>query len=195
MKKHILIALLVAFAGLGQKLNAQEWGLKTNLIYDATATINAGLEVGLAPKWSLDVSGNFNGWTIDGRKLKHWLVQPELRYWFCDRFQGHFLGAHLLGSMYNIGYIDTDMTLFFGNDLSKLKDRRYQGYAAGCGIAYGYAWALSRHFNLELEVGIGYVYTRFDEYECGGCGRRIAEDKPYHYFGPTKAALNIMYVF
>ena len=67
--------------------------------------------------------------------------------------------------------------------------------AVGCGIAYGYAWALSRHFNLELEVGLGYIYTEYDRYECGGCGRKAESNVPYHYFGPTKAALNIMYVF
>ena len=194
MKKHIFIALLVAFVGLGQKLNAQGWGLKTNVLYDLTATINVGAEFALAPKWSLDLSGNLNPWTIDGKKIKHWLVQPEVRYWFCDRFQGHFLGAHLLGGLYNVGYIDTDIKIF-GSDFSKLKNHRYQGYAVGCGIAYGYAWSLSRHFNLELEVGIGYVNTEYDKFECGGCGRKIINDSPYHYFGPTKAALNFMYVF
>ena len=132
MKKHILIALLITFVGLGQKLNAQNWGLKTNLIYDATTTMNVGAEFALGKKWSFDLSGNLNPWTIDGKKLKHWLVQPEIRYWFCDRFQGHFIGAHLLGGSYNIGYIDTDIK-FFGNDYSKLKDHRYQGYFIGAG--------------------------------------------------------------
>lgn len=194
MKKHIFIVLLVAFASLGQKLNAQVWGVKTNLLYDATTTINLGVEVALAPKWSLDLSGNLNAWAIDGKKIKHWLVQPEVRYWFCDRFMGHFVGAHLLGGIYNLGNIDTDIK-FFGNDFSLLKNRRYQGWAVGCGVAYGYVWALSRHFNLELEAAIGYVYTEYDRFECGGCGRKIVSDQPYHYFGPTKAAINLMYVF
>lgn len=52
----------------------QNIGLKTNLLYDATLTINAGVEVGLAPKWSFDLSINFNGWTVDGHKWKHWLA-------------------------------------------------------------------------------------------------------------------------
>ena len=194
MKKHIFIVLLVVFAALGQKLNAQVWGVKTNLLYDATTTINLGAEVALAPKWSLDLSGNLNAWAIDGKKIKHWLVQPEVRYWFCDRFMGHFVGAHLLGGIYNLGNIDTDIK-FFGNDFSLLKNSRYQGWAVGCGVAYGYVWALSRHFNLELEAAIGYAYTVYDRFECDGCGRKIVSDQPYHYFGPTKAAVNLMYVF
>lgn len=194
MKKHIFIALLVTLVSLGQKLNAQSWGLKTNLIYDATTTINVGAEFGLAPKWSFDISGNLNPWTIDGKKLKHWLVQPEIRYWFCDRFQGHFVGAHLLGGSYNFGYINTDIK-FLGYDFSKFKDHRYQGYYIGAGLAYGYVWALSQHLNLELELGIGYVYTEYDKFECDGCGRKVEKNVPSHYFGPTKLALNFMYVF
>ena len=61
---------------------SQDVAVKTNLFYDAFATINVGAEVGLAPKWTLDVSGNVNAWTLShGRKWKHWMVQPEARYW------------------------------------------------------------------------------------------------------------------
>ena len=194
MKKHIFIALLVTLVSLGQKLNAQSWGLKTNLIYDATTTINVGAEFGLAPKWSFDISGNLNPWTIDGKKLKHWLVQPEIRYWFCDRFAGHFLGIHAHGGQFNIGHLDYGFK-FLGTDFSKLTDHRFQGWFAGGGIAYGYAFILGKHFNLELEVGIGYSYTRYDRFECAGCGRKVEENKEHHYVGPTKAAVNLVYLF
>ena len=60
----------------------REVDLKTNLIYDAAATVNLGVEFPLGRRWSLDVSGNYNGWTLsDNRKWKHWLVQPEFRFW------------------------------------------------------------------------------------------------------------------
>ena len=32
-------------------------------------------------------------------------------------------------------------------------------------------------------------------YECAGCGEQVEEDKTHHYFGPTKAAINLVYVF
>ena len=83
---------------------SQDVAVKTNLFYDAFATINVGAEVGLAPKWTLDVSGNVNAWTLShGRKWKHWMVQPEARYWLCDRFAGHFFAVHAHGGQYNIG--------------------------------------------------------------------------------------------
>ena len=59
-----------------------EIDLKTNLVYDATMSINLGVEVGLGRRWSLDVSGNYNPWTLSGgRKWKHWMVQPEVPKW------------------------------------------------------------------------------------------------------------------
>ncbi len=183
------LSLLCGLASFGQ-----DAGLKTNLLYDATLTVNAGVEVGLAPRWSLDLSGNYNAWTIGGRRWKHWLAQPEARYWFCDRFAGHFLGFHALGGQYNVGNIPVGFDLL-GTDFSVLRDRRVQGWAVGAGVAYGYAFVLGRHWNLELEVGAGYVYTRYDVFECAGCGKRVEQDRPHHYVGPTKAAVNLVYIF
>ena len=172
----------------------QNVALKSNLLYDATLTVNAGLEVGLAPRWSFDLSGNYNGWAVSGHKWKHWLAQPELRYWFCDRFAGHFIGLHALGGEYNFGNFDTSLS-FLGTDYSVFADERHQGWYVGAGIAYGYSFILSRHWNLELELGAGYVYTRYDVFECQGCGKKVEENKPHHYVGPTKAAVNLVYNF
>lgn len=195
--KKILFRMAMVFVGmmLATQLQAQKVAVKTNLLYDATATINAGIEFGLAPKWTLDVSGNFNGWTMShDRKWKHWMAQPEARYWFCDRFAGHFLGFHALGGQYNVGHLKNNIK-FLGTDFSKLSDSRYQGWFIGAGVAYGYAWVLNKHWNLEGEIGVGYVYTEFDRFNCKGCGKKVEEDKNHHYFGPTKAAINLIYVF
>ena len=195
--KKILFRMAMVFVGmmLATQLQAQKVAVKTNLLYDATTTINAGIEFGLAPKWTLDLSGNFNGWTMShDRKWKHWMVQPEARYWFCDRFAGHFLGFHTLGGQYNIGHLKNNIK-FLGTDFSKLSDSRYQGWFIGAGIAYGYAWVLNKHWNLEGEIGVGYVYTEYDRFNCKGCGKKVEEDKNHHYFGPTKAAINLIYVF
>lgn len=173
---------------------AQELAIKTNILYDATATVNAGVEIGLAPKWTLDLSGNLNAWSKnDHTKWKHWMVQPEARYWFCDRFSRHFIGAHLIGGAFNLGNINNDIS-FLGTDFSVLTDKRYQGYAYGAGIAYGFAFVLSKHLNFELEAGFGYLCLDYDTFECDGCGKKIAEGM-HHYVGPTKAALNLVFVF
>lgn len=84
---------------------------------------------------------------------------------------------------------------FLGSDFSKLSDARYQGWFVGAGVAYGYAWILGRHWNLELEIGVGYAYTQYDKFRCAGCGKKVESDKSHHYVGPTKAAVNLVYVF
>lgn len=193
MKLKFLIPLFLGLLiSVGAK--AQDVAIKTNLLYDATATVNLGVEVGVAPKWTLDLSGNLNAWNInEDKRWKHWLVQPEARYWFCDRFSRHFLGIHALGGQYNIGGLQNNIK-FLGTDFSKLSNNRFQGWGVGAGVAYGYAMILGKHWNLEFEVGVGYIYSAYDIFECTGCGRRVGQDNN-HYVGLTKAAINLVYLF
>ncbi len=174
---------------------AQNVALKSNLLSDVLFNVNAGVEVGLAPQWTMDVTGQFNTWTLShGRRWKHWSIQPEARYWLCDRFSGHYVGLHAHMGQFNFGGFNGIYNLF-GTDARKLENQRYQGWFVGAGVGYGYAWILSRHWNLEAEIGIGYSHVRYDRFNCVGCGKKTAENKKHHYFGPTKAALNLVYVF
>lgn len=173
--------------------NSQNVSVKTNLLYDATASVNLGVEGKLAPKWSLDLSGDFNDWTIRDHKFKHWFVQPEARYWFCEAFLKNFIAVHAIGGQYNVGNIKNGIN-FLGTDFSKLSDHRYQGFAIGGGIAYGYALPLSKHWNMEFEIGVGYVYLKYDIFQCSKCGKKDGNSH-HNYFGPTKAAINLVYIF
>ncbi|MDE6769689.1 MAG: DUF3575 domain-containing protein [Muribaculaceae bacterium] len=189
------LALLTLLFGAGLGASAQKAALKTNLLSDAALNPNIGVEIGLAPRWTLDVSGQLNLWTVgNGHKWRHWLVQPEARYWFCQRFAGHFLGVHALGGQYNLGKLDLPFK-FLGTDFRNLKDRRYEGWGVGAGVAYGYAWPVSRHWNIEAEFGFGWIWTKNDAYPCAECGTRLLKGKVHNYVGPTKLALNLEYVF
>ena len=63
MKLKFYIPLLLGIL-FSANVKAQDVAIKTNLLYDATATVNLGVEVGLAPKWTLDISGNINAWNV-----------------------------------------------------------------------------------------------------------------------------------
>lgn len=191
--KVLLWLFLVVFVPCG--ISAQDFAVKTNLLYDATATINLGAEYKLAPKWTVDLSGNYNNWNFShGRRWKHWFLQPEARYWLCESFGGHFLGLHMQGGKFNIGNLDNGLA-FLGTHFSKLSDERYQGWFLGMGLGYGYSWILNRHWNVEAELGFGYNFTKSDRYPCADCGDKIESGKKHHYMGPTKAALNLVYQF
>ena len=190
----IFFAVLCAFA-VNSRANAQDIALKTNMLGDAMGSLNIGVEDRLAERWTMDLSGHLDPWTRkDGELWRHAFVQPEARWWFCDTFSGHFLGLHAHGGIFNVGGIDTDFK-FLNSDFSILRDSRYQGWFAGAGIAYGYDLILGRHWNLELEIGAGYAYSRYDQFECDVCGSTLAEDLTHHYFGITKAAINLVFLF
>ena len=194
MKKKFfaLILALISITGIS---SAQKAALKTNLFTDSFLSPNLGVEIGLAPKWTLDIPVELNAWTLShDRNWRHLSAQPEARYWFCERFAGNFIGVHVHGGWFNVGGISMDFK-FLGTDFSLLKNNRFQGWFAGAGIAYGYLWILSKHWNLEAEIGIGWSYTRFDRFRCEGCGTKLEEDKSHNYYGPTKAALSLVYLF
>ena len=191
IKRCLAIACLIGAGVLGA--SAQKVALKTNLISDAVTTPNLGLEFRMAPKWTFDITGQLNAWNIHDRRWRHWMVQPEARVWFCEAFQGSFWGLHAIGGQFNIGNIDNNIK-FLGSDFSKLKDYRYQGWGAGAGIAYGYDWILAKHWNLEFEIGVGFIYTKYNRYPCDVCGD-VKEPGHHIYYGPTKLALALEYIF
>lgn len=175
--------------------------VKTNLLYDATTTPNLGLEVGVGAKSTVNLVYGLNAWTFDSskgeRKAKHWVVMPEYRWWTCSKFNGHFFGVHAMGGQFNAANISLPIPGFFfsGDNLaSGVKDSRYQGYFAGAGFTYGYQWILSRHWNLEAEIGVGYNHVWYDKYRCGDCGGKLNSGHS-NYAGITKLGLSIMYIF
>ena len=197
LNRKTLVLTLLLLSSIG--VWAQNVGIKTNLLSDAATSPNLGLEFRMAPKWTFDLSGQVNMWNIHERRWRHWMVQPEARIWICEAFQGSFFGIHAIGGQYNIGNLGNmhgllDHLDFLGSDFSKLKDHRYQGWGVGGGIAYGYAWMLGKHWNLEAEIGVGYIYTWFDRYPCTQCGTKDGSGH-HNYFGPTKLSLAIEYLF
>ena len=168
---------------------SQKVAVKTNLLYDATATINVGLEFGLAPKWTLDLSGNYNAWSFSNyKRWKHWLAQPELRYWTCEKFNGHFFGLHLHGGEFNVGNVKLPFGMMKG-----LKNYRNEGFFYGAGLGYGYHWLLGKRWSLEAEIGAGYIRADYDRYKCVKCGEFFGD---YHknYWGLTKLAISLVYI-
>ena len=100
MKKFFLIGatlFLSLYAG------AQHVALKNNIVYDATATPNLGLEVGLGKKVTMDLSAGYNPFEFNNDKqFKHWLAHAGVRFWTCEKFNGTFIGVHALGGQYDV---------------------------------------------------------------------------------------------
>ena len=197
--RGILLTFLVALCALQ---GTGQVAVKTNLLYDATTTPNLGMEIGVGRKNTLQLVYGLNPWTFNSdshgdRKAKHWLLMPEYRWWTCTKFNGHFLGVHLMGGQYNASNLDFPLpgAFFSGDNLVKgVKDSRYQGWYAGAGFTYGYQWILSKHWNIEAEIGVGYNHVWYDKYPCYECGTKLA-DGSTNYVGLTKLGLSFLYIF
>jgi len=159
--------------------------IKSNLLYDLTTTFNLGLEVALTKRYTLDLSVNYNPWTFgDNKKIKHLMFQPEVRYWLCESFKGHFFGLHAQYTRFNVGGVGFS---------DYMKDHRFQGNLFGAGFSYGYQWFLFPRWSMEATIGFGYNYLDYKTYECKDCGKYQGENTK-HYFGPTKAGISLIYM-
>ncbi len=184
-KVSLIAAIITGFCASGK---AQEVAIKTNLAYWATTTPNLGMEFALGKKSTLEISGGLNPFEFsDSKRFKHWLIQPEYRWWFCEAFNGHFLGVHAHGAQFNVGGWDIPI-----GRLDVFKDRRYEGYLYGGGISYGYQWVLSNRWNFEFNIGAGYARIHYDEYPCKDCGTKLDESN-YNYWGITRVGLSFIY--
>lgn len=170
---------------------AASFYLKTNLLYDLATVANLGLEIGFKDHYSIDLPVNFSPWTTHPKyRLRVFSVQPEFRYWFGQEHKGHYLGVHGIVGLYNVSFGDShryqthmiDDKLFFP--------------ALGVGLSYGYSLWLDKkreHPNwfMEFNIGVGYVYERYDSYYNLENGAMFSSGDEHHYFGPTKLEIAI----
>ena len=154
--KRTLMTFLLCFA-LASVGHAQKLAVKMNGLGLGTfagfgqwsPTPNLGVEVALWPKWTLDIDGYWNPFKYSENKFtKFWAVQPELRYWFCNKFNGHFIGLH--GQ-----YVDYER---FG-----MRKYVYEGKFYGTGLSYGYALSLGHRWKLEGNIGFGWNNVQHDK--------------------------------
>ncbi|MCD7850546.1 MAG: DUF3575 domain-containing protein [Parabacteroides sp.] len=193
MKKVIVVILVLCsyvvsvqtpYQYAEDRLYSPKFAIKTNALYWATTTPNLGIEFVLGEKWTMDISANYNFWNFsNNKKIKHWLIQPEARYWFCDRFNGHFIGIHGHYGEYNFACIRC----------LGLKGKRYEGNLYGGGLSYGYNWLIGKRWNLEAVIGLGFTHLDYSKYPCDKCGEKI-KDGVRNFFGPTKVGLNLVYI-
>jgi len=205
MKRWILLFVLFL---IWLNSYSQNVGIKSNLLYDATSTINLGVELALSDQLTLDVSMNLNPWAFPHQRItaagvvrfehdaiiKHWIIQPEVRWWLCEKFNGHFFGAHLHGGRFNVGGL-TFLPAGWGD--TGIQRNRFEGWLAGVGVSYGYHWILSDRFSLEFTLGGGYAFMRYDKYlNYSNIPNPPKDTNKYrmNYFGLTKAGISIIYM-
>lgn len=185
MKKFFLIG---ATLFLSLYASAQHVAFKNNIVYDATATPNLGLEVGLGKKVTMDLSAGYNPFEFSNDKqFKHWLAHAGVRFWICEKFNGTFIGVHALGGQYDVAGFKLPFDMF-----KKLRDHRYDGYMYGGGVSIGHQWILNKRWGIEGEIGAGYARMHYDEYAKGKDMPKLRTGN-HNYWGVTKASISFIY--
>lgn len=167
------------------------FSVKINALYGLAAlTPNLGVEVGLTRNLSLEMVVGWNPFNKEGteeknKKLNHFLIKPELRYWLCERSNGHFFGVHPFFVDYNVS--ERKVPLLFD------KEYRYEGNGYGIGISYGYHWMLSRHWGIEFNIGVGAAFLDYSKFPSAKCSDKLGDFKK-KYFGPTSAGIKLVYI-
>jgi hypothetical protein len=185
--KKLFIVCLLAMASMAA--GAQSFAVKTNLLYLGTGTPNLGVEFGMGKRVTMSLTGGYNALNIEETtttkpSLAHYLGTAELRYWFCKRFDGTFLG---LQGLYG-DYVIEDVPLV---DLPK--KYRFDGTAYGGSLVVGNQWALGKRWGMELSVGVGVLLLEYDK-SVQNSGPSKGKFKQT-YVGPTKLNFSFMYFF
>ena len=162
--------------------------LKTNLLYDVVSALNFEVEVPIGDRWSVMVEDVFPWWN-NGNKwaIQMWEMGVEGRYWFKrtdarDVLSGWFGGLYLMSAKY---------------DFQWKRDIGYQGEYWSTGLSGGYAFPISKYFNLELSASLGYLSTAYRHYVPAPDYGELIRD-PYKqgrkgYFGPTKLKVSLVF--
>lgn len=153
MKRETLIKyiLLGMFCIASFQTRAQMIVLRNDLLKDAAATPNLGVDFVIGNKQTLGIEAfyNQNPW---GKEIKMMGLSPQFRYWFGGRpFTRQFVGHYMLVASYDLQW----------------KSDVYKGNAAAAGISFGHVINLTNRLNLELCAGVGLLGYKQKQYKEG----------------------------
>lgn len=180
IRRALFAAILACVLFPFQDASAQRVALKTNALDYLTLSPNLTMEARLSKKMSLQVGivGNpFSGPSADYR-LTNFRVEPELRYWFNRPMAKHFLALSTTLGTYNLQF----------------KERYIKGDVIAAGISYGYALVLSRHWNVEFELGVGLASVNGYNYK-GKANKPDEKNMSKLVPVPIRTAVTFSYMF
>lgn len=154
MKAYSWIKIVVAIAFLicaQTQMKAQRMALTTNLLEDAVATPNLGIDIVLADKQSVSFDASYSPYKLTKVFYnKRMTYRIGYKYWFTQSLYGHYIGADLVASSSDVG----------------LAKWNFRDQYLGVGVGYGYALIIGKRWNLVPHIGLGLaVGNRFEGYD------------------------------
>ena len=183
--RPVLPVMVPARFPLPVRKKKQYIAIESNLLLDAAVIPNIGIEVGIG-----------KGFTIGGNYQNIWLRDKAWTRWY--RLEGFEVGLNRYLNRekrpfrgHHVGLYGQLLTWDFTvNGKGYLAER----WARGGGVAYGYAFPVGRRFNLDFEIGVGYLGGNMHEYTPEDGHRVWQRTKPFHWVGPTKAGITLQWL-
>ena len=172
---------------------AQDFSIRTNLLWDAISEPNLGVEFPLSDNWSLGGNAAIKAWPRwlawdwDRENPTHWrnfAVVPEVRYYLKQVYDGVFFGADAIYSHFNVGAVDIPL-------YPEVKNFRDQGSWWAGGLFAGYAFWPWQHWRIELEAGAAVGLAAYERFDCPHCGTKVADERKAAVV--PKLAVNVAY--
>lgn len=165
-----------------------KWYVKTNAAAWAFAIANLTVEIDVAKHWSVAMPVYYSAWDYFSYKVKFrtFAIQPETRYWFSEKNDGLFAGAHLGLAYYNFAT---------GGDY-RTQDHSRKTPALGGGLNIGYRLPLGKNsrWKMEFSVGAGVYSLKYDKFINEHNGLLAYTDKKT-YVGIDQLNISIAYTF
>ena len=161
--------------------------IKSNMLFDAAMTPNAGIEFYLGAGFSLSANWQYAWWKKD-KTAFYWRTYGgdlEARYWFGKKAKEKPLTGHHVG-LY--GQMFTYAFEFGGKGILAPK------WSWAAGASYGYSLPIHRLLNIDFVVGAGYHSGIYYEYIPVDGQYVWQATKRRHWLGPTKAEVTLVWL-
>ena len=160
--------------------------VKTNLIGWGLSMANLAVEVDLCRHLSFALPVYYSGMNYFSHDLKFRIFgfQPELRYWFCDRNDGWFVGGHFGMAWYDFAF----------KGPHRYQDHHRNTPALGGGASVGYRLPIGRRWRVEFAVGGGAYRAHYDCFDNEPDGP-LVESRKKTYIGLDNVSIAFGYTF
>lgn len=157
-KVRMLTTSLLAVIALNPVFSQGGVKIHTNMVYDAAAAPNGGIEVSLGKNWSMGADG-WIAWVSNQRHNEWWQnygFDVYGRYWFGAKHDKPLTGYH-------IGiYAGTFTYDIYPEGKGYQCDKMFYTFRTGAEI--GYAVPAGKHFIFDFYGCLGFLHTRQDVY-------------------------------
>lgn len=171
------------------------FSLRTNVLYGAALVPNIGFDLYLASNWSLSVFWYYSWWSKNARH-RFWRTYGgdiTARRWLGSASKQNYLTGHHLGSYIQASTFDFELGgkgYMGGKPGGSLWDKMNWSI----GVEYGYSLPVSRHFNVDFTIAVGYTDCTYHVYRPEDQCYVRKSTKHLRTVLPTKAEISFVWI-